>query len=305
MRWYCWKIDNSEYKNAQYKIPPSPFISFISDEILMMRVKAALALAMFLSVGCAGLANGMSTEELIFEKSPYIEAAKAAGTGDVTTLERLIKQGLDVNYEGKETKTPWGRDTLTLLLWATLSESLKGAEALLKAGADPNKATRGGMMPLIMASGLKSNDLFELLLVRYKADPNKTFRHPPETALTVVLQERKNLGEKRFDRAEKLIKYGANVNLDIDRGETAVIAFSMLEDWRAVYWLLEHGANHEARDSVRATMMCSVRRSYRVNTLAPSEAYTFRDKVRDWLLAHGVARSRIDPALHPNPKCDD
>ncbi|HSD83760.1 MAG TPA: hypothetical protein VLG46_07880 [Anaerolineae bacterium] len=272
----------------------------------MMRAKAALVLAMFLSVGCTGLVNGMSTEELVFEKPPYIEAAKAAGTGDVTTLERLIKQGLDVNYEGKETKTPWGKDTVTLLLWATLSESFKGSEALLKAGADPNKATRGGMVPLIMASGLKSDDLFELLLVRYKADPNKILRiGSPNTALTVALKERRNLGEKRFDRAEKLIKLGADVNLDMDRGETAVIAFSMFEDWRAVYWLLEHGANHEARNSVRATMMCSVRMSYRVNTLVPSEAYSYRDKVRDWLLAHGVARSRIDPALHPNLKCDD
>ncbi len=52
-------------------------------------------------------------------------------------------------------------------------------------------------------------------------------------------------------------------------------------------------------------MMCYLRNSYRANTLTPSEAYTYRDKVRDWLLAHGVARSRVDPTLHPNPKCDD
>lgn len=269
-----------------------------------MRVITAV-LATLLTVGCTGLVNGMSTEELIFERSPYIEAAKAAGQGDVTTLEKLIKQGVDVNHEGKETKTPWGKDTVTLLLWATLSESVKGAETLLKSGADPNKATRGGMVPLIIASGLKSDALFELLLVRYKADPNKIVGRPYETALTVALQERKNLGEKRFDRAATLLKYGADVNLDMDRGDTAITSFSRLEDWRAVHWLLEHGANHEARDSVRATMMCSVRRSYRVNTLAPSEAYSYREKVRDWLLAHGVTRSRLDPALHPNTKCDD
>lgn len=266
---------------------------------------SATVLAMLLTVGCTGLVNGMSAEELIFEKSPYVEAAKAAERGDVTTLEKLIKQGLDVNYEGKETKAPWGKDTMTLLLWATLSDSVKGAATLLKAGADPNKATRRGMTPLMMASASKSDELFELLLVRYKADPNKIFGSPQETALTVVLQERKNLGEKRFERAERLIKYGADVNLNMDRGDTALTAYSRQEDWRGVYWLLEHGANHEARDSVRATMMCSVRRSYRVNTLAPSEAHTYRDKTRDWLLAHGVARSRLDPALHPSAKCDD
>lgn len=271
----------------------------------MMRTSTAV-LATLLTIGSTGLANGMSTEELIFEKSPYVDAAKAAGQGDVGTLEKFIKQGIDVNREGKETKAPWGRDTVTLLLWATLSESVKGAEVLLKAGADPNKATRNGMVPLIISSGLKNDALFELLLVRYKADPNKIVQSGrPNTALTVALKERMNLGEKRFDRAETLIKYGADVNLDMDRGETATIAFSILEDWRAVFWLLEHGANNEARDSVRATMMCYLRNSYRANTLAPSEAYSYREKVRDWLLAHGVARSRLDPALHPSAKCDD
>ena len=150
---------------------------------------------------------------------------------------------------------------------------------------------------------MKSDELFDLLL-RYKASPNKIYDGSMKTALMVVLRERP-LGEKRFERAEMLIKHGADVNLDIDRGETAAIAFSRLQEWRAVSWLLEHGTDHERRDSVRGTIMCYLRNSYRANTLAPSEAFTYRDKVRDWLLAHGVARSRLDPALHPSPKCDD
>ncbi|MFA9441676.1 ankyrin repeat domain-containing protein [Uliginosibacterium sp. sgz301328] len=248
----------------------------------------------------------MGAEELIFEKSPYVEAAKAVEQGNVATLEKLIKQGIDVNYEGRETKTPWGKDTVTLLLWATLSESAKGAEALLKAGADPNKATRGGMVPLMIASALKSDDLFELLLIRYNADPNKVLQiRPRKTPLMILLQERKNLGEKRFERAETLIKHGADVNLDVDRGKTAFVDFAIQEDWRGVYWLLDHAANYEARNSIGATMMCFLRDSYSVNSLAPSEAFTYRDKVRDWLLAHGVARSRLDPSLHPSAKCDD
>jgi ankyrin repeat protein len=269
-----------------------------------MRARA-VALAMLLSLGCAGLVNALSTEELIFEKSPYVEAAEAAGKDDVATLERLVKQGLDVNFESKETKGPWGADTMTLLTWAALRDSSRGAETLLKAGADPNKFTRRGMTPLMLASGSKSDDLFELLLVRYKADPNRIFGRPYETALTLALKERRTLGEKRFERAEMLVKHGADINLNMDRGETAFIKFSILEDWRAAYWLLERGANHEARDTVRATAMCYLRSSYRVNTLAPSEAFSYRDKVRDSLLARGVSRSRVDPSLHPGTKCDD
>ncbi|MDP1539207.1 MAG: hypothetical protein Q8L72_00935 [Moraxellaceae bacterium] len=248
----------------------------------------------------------MPTEELIFEKPLYLDAARAARKSDRLALENIIKQGVDVNYESKETKTPWGLDSVTLLLWATVAESLESVEALLKAGADPNKGTNRGMVPLTVASALKDDDIFELLLIRYKADPNKILRAiPHKTPLMVLLQERRNLGEKRFQRAEMLIRYGADVNLGVDGGETAVIAFSIQGDWRAVYWLLEHGANPEVRDSVNGTVMCYLRNSYRANTLAPSEAFTYRDKVRTWLLARGVARSRVDPAIHPSPKCDD
>lgn len=162
--------------------------------------------------------SALPAEKLIFEKEPYIEAAKAIRTGDVKTLDKLIKQGLDVNHEGKETRAPWGKDTVTLLLWAAITDSAKGAEVLLKAGADPNKTTKLGMTPLMMASAGKSDELFELLLVRYKADPNKIYRHPNDTALTVALQERRNLGEKRFDRAEMLIEHGADINLSMNGG---------------------------------------------------------------------------------------
>src|SRR5690606_21083776 len=33
--------------------------------------------------------------------------------------------------------------------------------------------------------------------------------------------------------------------------------------------------------------------------LVPSEAFTYRDKVRDWLLARGVAPSGVDPGYSP------
>jgi ankyrin repeat protein len=278
---------------------PGPFNS-------VMGKRAVITLGLLLLVGRVGPVNGVSTEEFIFEKPEYVSAAKASGAGNVALLEKLIKEGIDVNYEGKETRTPWGKDTVTLLLWATLSESVKSTEALLRAGADPNKATQSGMTPLIMASGLKNEAPFRLLLITYKADPNKIFRIGlPDTALTVALRERKNLGDKRWDRAETLLKYGGDVNLNIDRGDTALTRFADLEDWRSVLWLLNHGANHETRDRVNATISCTLRNSFRANTLDPSEEYTYRDKVREWLLAHGVAHSRVDPALHPNSKCDD
>lgn len=114
------------------------------------------------------------------------------------------------------------------------------------------------------------------------------------------------LQDGRWDRAEKFIQHGADVNLNLDRGKTALTVLGKLEHWRAVLWLLEHGADYELRDHVRGTIACSVRNSIRANALAPSsESYAYRQKVRDLLLAKGVARSRLDPVLHPDSKCDD
>jgi len=244
-------------------------------------------------------AQARSTEERIFSKSPFIEAAKAITEGDTDTLEKLIKQGLDVNYLGETTRTPWGSDNMTLLLWATISDYPDSVEMLLKSGADPNLSTSSGMTPLIMASGIKRAEPFELL-VKYKADPNKIYEGPMKTALMLALRE------KKWDRAERLLKQGADINLDLGQGDTALTELGRLGSWDSVYWLLEHGADYEKRDSVKATVTCSVRRSYRVSPRpSNSESSIYRDKVRDWLLARNIDRSRVDPSLHPGVKCDD
>jgi hypothetical protein len=243
--------------------------------------------------------------EAVFQGEPYLAAAQAIRRDDAASLARLIEQGLDVNHETGEVQTAWGRDTVNLLLYATASNNVDAVQTLLEHGADVNRSTKNGMTALIMGAPSPSDALFDLLLIRYRADPNKVLRAGmPESALMFVLQERRALGEKRFERAVALVRHGADLDLDLDGGDTALIEFSKLGDWRAVYWLLENGARYDRKGRF-GTAMCFMRMSYRANTLAPSEAFTYRDKSREWLLAKGVSRSQIDPALHPDPKCDD
>jgi uncharacterized protein len=254
-----------------------------------------------LAGACGGSARAELTAKDIFKISPYIEAAEAIDVGDATALEKIIRQpGFDVNHETPEIYYKPGRDTFTLLTWAVLGEDIWAVKMLLAAGADPNKGTQA-TTPLITAARRQSNELFELLL-RHGANPNQIAHEG--VALTVTL-ERISLGKVGWDRAELLLKHGADVNIDFDQGTTPIIDATVQHWYPGVLWLLEHGANYEARDNTGETMLCWLRFSYQSGALKPSELYNARDRVRDWLLAHGVARSRVDPALHPGEGCDD
>jgi uncharacterized protein len=262
----------------------------------------ALTIAISMLLMVAARVQGAMIEDAIFENAPYADAAKAISKGDIALLGSIIGAGIDLNFEGHETNTPWGKDTATLLIWAVWSNKPQMVELLLKAGADPNKATRKGMTPLIVAVPQKTNDIFELLLQRYKANPNKVaLQH---TALTIAL-DKATEGQIRWERVEALLKHGADINIDLDRGMTPVIDFTVQGDYNVVLWLLEHGANYEARDSARITMMCYLRNNYKAYPRLEGKYNDDRNAVRDWLLAHGVKPSRIDPALHLQFGCDD
>jgi hypothetical protein len=54
----------------------------------------------------------------------------------------------------------------------------------------------------MFAAGSNSDELFDLL-IRYKADPNKVgWIGVAHSALTLALTEGRNLGDKRFKRAD-------------------------------------------------------------------------------------------------------
>jgi hypothetical protein len=244
-----------------------------------------------------------------FKISPYIEAAEAIEAGDNTKLRKLVKQpGFDVNYETPVIYFNPGRDSFTLLDWAIGLEQVQAVKILLEAGADPNKATHSETTPLMTATSMKNDEIFKTLLVRYKADTNRIGHG--KVALTIALRRKLTTNRgilkiESFYRAELLVKHGANVNIIFDRGKTPIIETAIQEQWHAVLWLLKHGAKFEARDQSGHTMLCWLRDSYKTGALQPSNLFDARDKVRDWLLARGVARSRIDPKLHPSNKCDD
>src|SRR5690349_17648713 len=111
-----------------------------------MRLYYALlsAAAAIASVLFAPSASGAPPERLPFASGLAQQAETAIRAGNADDLRRLIASGLDVNSESEEVRTAWGRDTVHLLLYAAVLDDVGGMEALLKAGADVNKASKGG-----------------------------------------------------------------------------------------------------------------------------------------------------------------
>jgi ankyrin repeat protein len=103
----------------------------------------------------AGLCAMLATTSV----SAAIDAplADAAARGDAATVESLISKGADVN-------SPQG-DGMTALHWAAMNGQAPLAEMLLRAGANPEAATRvGAYTPLLLAAKLGHGPVIDALL---------------------------------------------------------------------------------------------------------------------------------------------
>lgn len=137
------------------------------------------------------------------------ELADAARQGNAANVRALIKSGAgDVNSPG--------RDSMTPLLWASQSNDLEMARALLGAGADANLGNRYGITPLWLAATNRSPALVALLL-EHGADASAPLPHG-ETPLMAAARS----GDS--DSVRVLLRAGADPNArETTQGETALM----------------------------------------------------------------------------------
>ena len=76
-------------------------------------------------------------------------------------------------FSQKELITARQPDGMTALHWAVFHQNPKAVRRLLEAGANANAATEYDVTPLYTASGRSNSAIVELLL-KHKADPNKS-----------------------------------------------------------------------------------------------------------------------------------
>lgn len=154
--------------------------------------------------------------------------ADAASRGDAAEIERLLKDGADVNAQQA--------DGATALQWAAYRGDAKLAERLLKAGAKPGLANRNGATPLWLATSRGDAAVVRVLL-KGGADANEKL---PLGRRPLMLAARSG----QVDAVRALIEHGADVNAsETERGTTALMQAADQGHADVLKELIQRGAN--------------------------------------------------------------
>ena len=181
---------------------------------MKMAINGVTVLLLSLLLACS---NGdyRITDVGIYEGTPAWELAKAAKSQDVKKIAKIAEKSPGVlNYQDPKYK-------ITLLYWAVGMEKYDSAEALLKAGADPNIITPHGTA-LYLAAGYsfidnqaKKDATFVRLLLEHGANPNIAGDN-----CETPLMESIGCG---IEKTKALVEAGADVNYRSAKGMTAAI----------------------------------------------------------------------------------
>jgi uncharacterized protein len=203
--------------------------------------------------------------------------AEAAQRGDVKEIDRLVTSGVDVNATGKFGVTP--------LFCALSSRNHEGFLGLLELGANPDKQVpeldfgRGSSVTSIAARS-ESDSYFLEAVLKHGANANLV---EPRNRRTPIFQA---VGSRNFDNLDLLIRAGADLNhKDGDFGETPAMFAASLNQFEAVYRLLDAGADYRATNNhgidLAFSMVCE-------NMPFTGEFRRWKDKVLDFLEKKGV-----------------
>jgi ankyrin repeat protein len=201
-------------------------------------VRGAIAVVFALAF-LGGCGNKKRQPELFFKDPQVLELVKAASSGDVETIERLVKAGVDVNARGERGLTP--------LWWTMRSANKAGFKRLLELGADPNVwadedfATSSSVMT--DAVWLATDTEWLELALKHGGDPNlKDLTGRTPLFRVAISPNRKKV-------VELLLEAGADVNHQTKRsGDTPLIAAASMNAFDVVWQLIEAGADHRLTD---------------------------------------------------------
>ena len=170
---------------------------------------------------------------LFYSGSLEYNLTVAASLGYSSEIERLVKQGAEIDAENAEGATP--------IFFAIINRKPEAVKTLIRLGADVNKVSFRGETPLLLSISVRDIGIAEAL-IRGGADvnyQNKAFVTPIHYASIYGL----------YDFVDLLLYYEADLDdKDVD-GTTPLMAAVWAGYPDVAELLIRNGANLEARDN--------------------------------------------------------
>ena len=249
-------------------------MSHLSVKRQIFEIAVILGVMMSMTA-CRAATLGGKTPAQTFQDPQVLALVEAANRGDVEEVQRLAAKGVDVNASGVNGATP--------LLWAVHSDSLKGIEAFLRAGADPNAKlahTDGAtVLELVAGSHDEIGPKVLSLMLHYGGEPNLPVSDPAHNHSLLAIAA----AQGQLDNVKVLLAAGADINAHSEErggwaGRSAIDSALSSGSYDIVLFFLENGYRYRL-DSVAAGTQTS---------LVSPDMEPYRQKVIAWLMAHDV-----------------
>jgi ankyrin repeat protein len=172
-------------------------------------------------------------------KNEKVTLMTAANSGDLSQVQKLLREGSDPNEHTDSGKTA--------LHYATQSKNVSVVRVLIQEGANVNAKATGNVTPLMLSLDMAfGQPEISLALIRAGADVNAADVNG-DTALIIAATESSD------EVFQALLEKGANPNARGLNGETALHYVAMNAILDRAKLLLDHGADPAIRNSTGKT----------------------------------------------------
>lgn len=187
--------------------------------------------------------------ETMFPSLKLRELAKAAGKGNISRINELIDEGVDVNSRGTE--------NVTALFWSMRNE--RGFNHLLAKGADPNVVFGDGGSVMHWAARKQDCDML-ISALKHGGNPNLRAGMFGGSPAFETITAGKNKGTPPC--LEVLLAHDSNIEFRDNNGKTLLFLATDIARFDVALYLLEEGADPSVQD-VKGRTMRTLLNSYK------------------------------------------
>ena len=259
----------------------------------MLVVFSLLCVAACSRVGSSSHSKYNWKAEDYFRNDKVVSLCKAIEANNLKEMERLIKEGADVNLNGKGNMTP--------LLWAFPDNKPERMKVLLKAGADPNVSVddaigsvKGQIEPgdsvTFLAAKFATPEILDEVL-KHGGQSNLVHPESKKTLVETVV----DFGNEKEQKLTVLLRHGADIDLP-SAGVPPVLTACKTGQYDLVLFMLENGADSQQTETKHPARLVHYvfRQTERAKThITPKKAPSLQ-KLVTWMQTHGESLQQAE-----------